>query len=314
MAKRVFLAALLVWASSASSRAATLVVMAVNTNPGVAGARTFTIGVRIYQSDLLRPGVGAHPTLTIHDFGFLAGNSSGPVQFANVPDLQTAWNTLDANSPNSIANGDAGGPSFPAPSGPPTNELYRDSWWYSSPTGTLQGINGFAPDQSTDFFGTVSTVNSGQGVYAQGPGALVGTTGNLWSPVDTGITGGASSGAAVGFSGVFGPNGGIDLTSPDITSQFNSGTLTIPLMQVVAKGFLGATSNYDQGQYISIGGANFNFAGGDESTNADHLIGGLNFQSPSNLFITPEPGTLTLAAFGAVAAIFAWRRGKRSVR
>jgi hypothetical protein len=319
MAKRVFLSALLLMTFGISSRGAELVVMAANTNPGLVGARTFTIGVVITTADLLRPGVGAHPTLTIHDFGFLAGNSAGPIQApgsTNVPDIQTAWNTLDANSPSSITNGGAGGPSFPAPSGTPTNEVYRDSWWYSSPTGSLQGINGFLSDGSADTVGTVTTHDFGQGVYAQGPGALVGTTGNLWSPVETGVTDGLSSGAAMGFSGVFGPSGGIDLTSPQITSQFSpAGTLMIPLMQVVSKGLLFATSNYDQGQYISIGGMTLNFAGGDESTNADHLTGVLNFPNPLGaLFIVPEPGTQTLASFGVLTLIFAYWRGKRSVR
>ncbi|HEY1600040.1 MAG TPA: hypothetical protein VGG64_10585, partial [Pirellulales bacterium] len=95
-----------------------------------------------------------------------------------MPDIQSAWATLDSFSNNSIENGGAGGPSFPT-SGSAATELYGDSWWYSGPTGALQGINGFFPNVD-DAFGTVTTVNSGQGVYAQGPGAAVGTAGFLW--------------------------------------------------------------------------------------------------------------------------------------
>ena len=43
-------------------------------------------------------------------------------------------------------------------------------------------------DGFADTVGVVTTHDFGQGVYVQGPGTFVGTTGYLWSPVETGIT------------------------------------------------------------------------------------------------------------------------------
>jgi hypothetical protein len=311
MGQRAILAAILVPGSTSSAQAISLVVMAVNSSPGVVGAKAFTLGIQITQADLFAPGVGAHPTLALHDLTF-SGSTNGPVQAVganNVPDIQTAWTRLDLNSPNSIGNGGAGGTSFPPGDPASATELYKDSWWYSSPTGTLQGINGFLPDESADTVGTVTTVNSGQGVYAQGPGAFVGTTGYLWSPQGTGIAGG---GGAVGgvsqdmtYREVYGPSGANDLTAPPLANEFVNGILTIPLGQLVLNGNASVHVDFTAGQYLSFGQATYALPG----------VGVLNFASPSlvgaNFVRVPEPSSCVLAALGLCGMLIAHRRRAR---
>jgi hypothetical protein len=115
-----------VLAMATSAHAVQLVVMAVNSNIGVAGAKAFTIGLQVTTADVAaNPGT---PDLFVQNIS-VTGNALGPIQAGginNVPDIQTAWTLVDANSPNSISNGGSGGPSFPT-SGAPTTELYKDS-------------------------------------------------------------------------------------------------------------------------------------------------------------------------------------------
>jgi hypothetical protein len=294
-------------AMATSAQAVQLVVMAVNSAPGVAGAKAFTIGVQVTAAD-----VAANPdsTLFVQNISFTGVPTVGPVQAGNTPDIQTAWTLVDANSPNSIGNGNSGGPSFPTSGGAAT-ALYKDSWWYSSGSGTLQGINGFLPDQSNDTFGTVTTVDSGQGVYAQGPGAAVGATGYLFQPEATGITGGGSTGATMGFSGLFGPLGANVLDQAPLAGQFVGGVLTVPLAQILTKGNLVLPDTYlaGIGNFLAVGGTAYNYAGQPAAGNDGFST--LNFATGTLTFTrVPEPGTFVLAGMGALGMLLAWRRRK----
>jgi hypothetical protein len=292
-----------------SAQAVQLVVLAVNNAPGVAGAKAFTIGVQITAAD-----IAANPdsTLFAQNITFTGGGAAvGPVQAGNTPDIQTAWTLVDANSPNSIGNGGSGGPSFPAAGGAAT-ALYKDSWWYSSGTGTLQGINGFLPDQSNDTFGTVTTVNSGQGVYAQGPGAAVGATGYLFQPEATGIVGGVTTGADMSFTGLFGPLGANVLDQAPLASQLVNGILTVPLAQIITKGDLHIPDNYTagQGQFLAVGNTPYNLNGTLAGTDPAGGAGGTLVFATGQIVFGPEPGTFVLAGMGALGMLLAWRRRK----
>ncbi|HEY1600910.1 MAG TPA: PEP-CTERM sorting domain-containing protein [Pirellulales bacterium] len=301
-------------AMATSAQAIQLVVMAVNNAPGVAGAKAFTIGVQVTAAD-----VAANPdsTLFVQNMSFV-GNTLGAIQAAgaaNVPDIQTAWNTLDLNSPNSIGNGGSGGPSFPPGSVATTNEVYKDSWWYSSGTGSLQGINGVTADQSADTFGTVTTANTPSGVYAQGPGAAVGATGYLFQPEATGITGGGAAVAGVnatmGYTGLFGPLGANVLDQAPLAGQFVGGVLTVPLAQIITKGNITLPDTYlaGIGNFLAVGGTAYNFAGQPAAGNDGFST--LNFTAGTLTFTrVPEPGTFVLAGMGALGMLLAWRRRK----
>ena len=262
--------------------------------------------------------VAANPggTLLVQNITFAGTGSSaaggGPIQAGNNPDIQTAWNTVDLLSPNSIDNGNGtGGPSFPT-SGSATTSLFRDSWWYSGGSvGTLQGINGFASDGSADTIGTVTTVNSGQGVYAQGPGAAVGTTGYLFQPEATGIVGGSTSFTNMSYTGLFGPLGANFLDAAPLASQFIGGVLTVPLAQIVASGNVTIPDTYQAGigQFIAVGGTPYNLAGGSALTDPGN--GTLNYATGTITF-SPEPGTFVLAGMGVLGMLLAWRRRKSS--
>jgi hypothetical protein len=292
-----------------SAQAVQLVVMAVNSAPGITGAKAFTIGVQITAAD-----VAANPdsTLFAQNITF-SGNGTSPIQAAgasNVPDIQTAWNTLDLNSPNSIGNGGAGGPSFPPGSAATTNELYKDSYWYSGSTASLQGINGF--NDAGDTFGTVTTVNSGQGVYAQGPGAAVGTTGYLFQPEATGIVGGGSTGVDMSYTGLFGPLGANVLDQAPLASQFVNGILTVPLAQIIAKGDVHIPDNYalGQGQFLAVGNTPYNLDGSLAGTDPAGGAGGTLVFATGQIVFTPEPGTFVMTGMAALGMLLAWRRRK----
>ncbi|HEY1603470.1 MAG TPA: PEP-CTERM sorting domain-containing protein [Pirellulales bacterium] len=293
-----------------SAQAVQLVVMAVNSNIGIAGAKAFTIGLQVTTADVAaNPGT---PDLFVQNIS-ITGNALGPIQAGgvnNVPDIQTAWTFVDANSPNSISNGGSGGPSFPT-AGAATTALYKDSWWYSSDFGSLQGINGFANDGTTDNFGTVSTVDSGQGVYAQGPAAAMGTTGYLFRRLATGVTGGGAAvggnNADMGFSGIYGPLGQNRLDQAPLASQFVNGVLTVPLAQIISKGDIHLPDFYNNGagQFIGIGGTAYNYFGGVAAASADPGV--LTIDFATGQIAIPEPSSLILAAFGGVA-LLAYRR------
>jgi hypothetical protein len=318
---RAFLAAAVVLAMATSAQAVQLVVMAVNSNIGVAGEKAFTIGVQITAAD-----VAANPAGTLFAQNITFGGSTvGPIQATgtnNVPDIQTAWSTLDGNSPNSVTNGGSGGPSFPPGNAAALTQVYKDSYWYSSSSATLQGINGFtgtvADGTLADTIGTVTTVNSGQGVFAQGPGAAVGTTGYLFQPEATGITGGGAAvggvSATMGYSGLFGPLGANLLDGPPLASQFVGGILTVPLAQIIAKGDITIPDTYQAGtgQFLAVGNTAYNLNGTLAGPGLDPNGGNggiLNFATGQIVF-GPEPGTFVLAGMGALGMFFAWRRRK----
>jgi hypothetical protein len=328
-------------AMAAPAQAISLVVMATNTT-AIPGEKVFTVGIQISSVDVAGAGAGA--TLLVQNLTFASG-STGPTQAAgatNVPDIQTAWSLLDVNSPNSITNGGPGGPSFPA-SGAAATELYKDSWWYSSGSATLQGINGTASDGSADTIGTVTTVpNQGLG-YAQGPGASVGTTGYLWQTIATGIQGGTTNNSAMIFTGRFGPVGldhldpntstAIDPTSiqPDNPSGWtyaqehvlgnllvsNGGTLTFPLAQIVASGNVSIPGDYDTngvgfGTFLSVGDT-----GGPTNNSSYNVLGGNALVDPHAYLnyatntIVPEPSSIALFGIGAIGLAMAVRRRTR---
>ena len=249
-----------------SAQAAELVVMATNAT-AIAGSKVYDIGVRITTADVAAGG--NNPTLLVENLTF-SGAANGPGQATgsnNKQDLQSVWNTLDALSPG-------GGPSFPTTGGG-TIRLYQDSWWYSGGGGTLLGVNDSAGDT-----GVVTTVPAadGSGVYAQGPGALVGTTGYLFQPIATGIVGGATNNSTMSFTGLFGPFGA-DYLNPSPGAPFSDsnhilgdllvqdgGSLTVPLAQIVAAGDIQIPSPVGPfGTFVSVGQQTYNVDGGPQS-------------------------------------------------
>jgi uncharacterized protein YjbI with pentapeptide repeats len=280
-----------VLALATSANAVTLVVMGVNTT-AIAGSTVFDVGVQVTSADVAAGGT--QPTLLVQNLTFSGeGSAVGPIQAgstSNAPDIQTTWRLLDIN-------GGQGGPSFPA-AGQAAIALYADSWWYSSASGTLQGYIDSAGD-----VGTVTTVPAadGSGIYAQGPGALVGTTGYTWQPVGNGITGGASSGSGMGMTALFGPPGQ-DFLDPSPGGPFtdpnhrlgdmlvaNGGTLTVPLAQIVASGDIRIPSQFNGGlgTFIDVGTPVYNVLGGPVGTDPGAVL---------------NPETHTLGPFTPLAA------------
>ncbi|HEY1600690.1 MAG TPA: PEP-CTERM sorting domain-containing protein, partial [Pirellulales bacterium] len=104
---------------------------------------------------------------------------------------------------------------------------------------------------------------------------------------------------------VYGPGGGVDLTSPAFASQFVNGFATISLMQVETKGDVRISVDFPSGQYLSFGQATYALPG----------VGVLNFASPSlvgaNFVRVPEPSSCVLAALGLCGMLIAHRRRAR---
>jgi len=307
---RSFLAAAVVLAMATSAQAVTLVVMATNTT-AIAGSKVYDSGVKITSTDVALGG--ANPVLLVQNLTF-TGGATGPGQATglnNKQDIQTVWGTLDGASAG-------GGPSFPPGSANAATQLYKDSWWYSGGTGTLQGTIDSAGDQ-----GTVTTVpaSDGSGVYAQGPGALVGTTGYLFQPEATGIVGGASANSTMSYTGLFGPLGA-DFLNPSAGAPFsdpnhilgdllvaNGGTLTVPLAQIITTGNVPIPSAIagGAGTFIEVGTPTYNVLGGPVGTDPGAFI---SYATNSIGPVVPEPGTFVLGAMGAVGLALAWRRRK----
>jgi hypothetical protein len=294
-----------------SSQAVSLVVMATNSSPGIAGGyKAYDIGVVITAADVALGG--ANPVLFTQNLTF-TGSANGPFEAAgtnNKQDLQSVWGTLDT------VDGGGGGPSFPA-TGAAATQLFKDSWWYSSGTGNLQGTVDGSGNQ-----GVVTTVPAGDatGVYAQGPGALVGTTGYLWTPQATGITGGATSNSTMGFTGLFGPLGA-DFLNPSPGGPFtdpnhilgdllvqNGGTLTVPLAQIIVKGNLSIPSpGGGAGTFLEVGTPIYNVLGGPQSIDPGAI---LDFTTNTIHPGVPEPGTFALLGMGMIGLLLAWKRRK----
>src|SRR5579863_3205632 len=97
-------------AMATSAQAVQLVVMGVNTT-AISGAKVFTIGVTIAQSDLTAPGTGPDPVLFVQNVTAI-GDGTNPIQgspaTANKADIQSVQTSFVDTS--AITDG-----------GPPTN-------------------------------------------------------------------------------------------------------------------------------------------------------------------------------------------------
>ena len=318
MKLRALLAAAVVLAMVTSAQAVQLVVMSVNTT-AIAGDKIFTIGVQVSQSDVTAPGAGNHPPIFAQQVTF-TGSANGPIQAAgsnNKADVQTVQGNIDndtANNPQ--APGGTNGPAAGFTTAATNTQLFKDSWWYSGSTATLQGVVDSSGDTSTV---TTNPATDGSGIYtvsnqpgtaATGPGgtAVVGASGYLFTPIATGITGGAASLSTMGYTGLFGPTGMNGLDQPPLAGQFSGGFLTVPLVQIIAKGDIALPDTYNSGTgtFLSVGQKAYDLSGAPAGTDTMAM---LNYASGQIVFTTtPEPGTMILAGLGVIGLVFAWRR------
>lgn len=317
MKVRAILAAAVVLAMATSAQAVQLVVMATNASDGIAGAKTFTIGVKFTSADVTAGGQNA--VLFVQNLT-VTGTVNGPIDqtgAANKPDVQTLQTSvLDVSATNN--------------SGPPSNPLgtaganafYRDSWWYNSSGGALQGVVDSAGDS-----GTVTTVpaGDGSGVYTFGAAnsgtTAVGSTGYTFQASGSpgAVPANGLTGQTITNSGLFGvtganyldPSAGGPFTDPnhilgDLLVQ-NGGTLTVPILQLVAKGNLSfPDAPGGAGTFLEVGTQIYNLAGGPQTALAN---ASLDFANNKVVF-GPEPGSFVLAAMGAIGLALAWKRRK----
>ena len=242
-------------------------------------------------------------------------SNAGPVQqlgSANKPDVQAVQTDFIDNS----AFENSGPPTPGTLSSTGMNALYQDSWWYNSPTGTLQGIVDINGD-----IGTVTThqASDGSGVYTLGASALsgtnaVGTTGYTFTPAGAAGVGpaNATTGQTMTYSGTFGP-AGANYLSPSMGGPFtdpshilgdllvqNHGTLTVPLAQIVVENVPFVMSavfmpdQYDNGSgtFLQVGTQVSNIVGGP--ANVDPGVY-LPYVPP-----TPEPSSFVLATIATL--------------
>ena len=165
--------------------------------------------------------------------------------------------------------------------------------------------------------------SDGSGIYAQGPGALVGSTGYLFQPEATGIAGGATSNSTMSYTGLFGPLGanylnpspGGPFTDPDhvlgdLLVQ-NGGTLTVPLAQIIATavGHIPVPSNFagGAGTFLEVGTPVYNVLGGSVTTDP---LAVLDYTSNTIHPAIPEPGSFVLAAMGVMGLALVWKHRK----
>jgi len=317
---RALLAAAVVLAMVTSAQAVQLVVMSVNTT-AIAGDKVFTIGVKVSQSDVTAPGAGAHPPVFAQQVTF-TGSANGPIQAAgtgNKPDVQTVQGNIDNDTGNNPqAPGGTNGPAAGFTSSGTNTQLFKDSWWYSSSTATLSGVIDSSGDSgtlttnpATDGSG-IYTISNSPGTAATGAGgtAVVGASGYLFTPIATGITGGASSLSTMGYTGLFGPTGQNGLDQSPLADQFSGGFLTVPLVQIIAKGDIALPDTYNAGTgtFLSVGQKAYDLSGAPAGTDTAAM---LNFATGQIVFTTtPEPGTMMLAGLGVIGLLFAWRRRK----
>jgi len=287
----IVLAASAVLALTTSAQAVQLVVISTNSNTGIAGQKAYIIGVQISSAD--RAIAGPNATLSIHNLTF-TGGVNGPVNGANgstnrpdVQSLQTAVIDGAGEFPPQNADFTANG----------INAIYRDSWWYNSGTGLLNGV----VDASFNS-GTVTTTSGG----TIGPTNAVGTTGFLWTPNGASgiVPANALNGQTMQYSGTYGPSGSNTLDGPTLAPLFSGGILTVPLVQIVATGDIQVPGSYPQltGSFISVGNKNYY-----------NNIGIISFSEsgpPIVFYLAPEPGTVVLATLGALGLLLARRRLK----
>jgi PEP-CTERM motif len=317
---KLILAAALVMTMGNSARAVSLIVMGVNTAPGIAGAKVFTIGVRVTAADVAAGG--PEPVLVVQNLTF-TGGANGPIQqvgSANKPDVQSVQTSFIDQS----AEFNSGPPSANLLTSAANNAFYRDSWWYNSPTGTLQGVVDSNGDLGTV---TANPASDGSGIYTLGSGATgtraVRTTGYTWTPAgDTGAApANPTNGQTIAYSGLFGP-AGADFLDPSPGGPFtdpkhilgdllvaNGGTLTVPLVQLVATGDILIPSQYagGAGTFLEVGLPTYNVLGGPANVDPTTY---LDFPHNQIAFPVPEPGTFVLAGLGIIGLILVTRRRK----
>lgn len=314
---RAFLAAVVVLAMATSAQAISLVVMATNSAPGVAGAKAYTIGVKVTAADVAAGG--ANPVLFVQNVTF-TGNGINPVNTANtkapnanVPDvqtLQTSFVDTNLDAPPDNAGMSANG----------IKAMYQDSWWYNSSTGNglLQGVVDSAGDPGIV---TTNPAGDGSGVYALGPIAAVGTTGYTFFPSGAPgiVPANATAGQTMTYSGLFGPTGA-DFWNPSAGGPFtdpnhilgdllvaNGGSLTVALAQIVSKGNINVPSaiNGGAGTFLEMGTPIYNVLGGPVAQDPGAFL-----DYGNNVIRSPEPGSIVLAGLGVLGLALAWRRRK----
>ena len=323
MKLKAIVATVVVLAMANSAQAVSLVVMAVNTSDGIAGAKTFTIGVQITAADVAAGGQNA--VLFVQNLT-VTGGANGPIQQlggVNKPDVQTLQTSvLDGSA---VTNG---GPPDPIVGTAGNNAFYRDTWWYNSAGGALQGVVDSAGDS-----GTVTTVpaGDGSGVYTVGFGGAhnansgtnaLGVTGYTFQPSGSpgAVPANGTNDQTITYSGLFGvtganyldPSPGGPFTDPNhILGDLlvaNHGTLTVPILQLVAKGDVSFPSTPgDAGTFLEVGTQIYNVFGGPQSQDA---FAYLDFANNRLSLPLPEPGTFVLAGLGAIGVALAWKRRK----
>jgi len=116
--------------------------MALNNNIGLPGYTAYTIGVRVTALDVALGG--KNPSLLVQNLTFVGNGSTSPYQSANsIDDVQTLQsqyiNADSKNAANRVGPSNKSGPDVHM--GATTQEnLFTDSWWYSSSSGKLTGI------------------------------------------------------------------------------------------------------------------------------------------------------------------------------
>jgi len=150
-----------------SAQAVSLVVMAVNSSDGIAGAKTYTIGVQITSTDVAAGG--ANPVLFVQNVT-VTGNASGPIQQTGSSG-KTDVQAVQAGPLDGSATVNGGPPSDPLGAAG-ANAFYRDSWWYNTAAGTLTGIVDSAGDPGVV---TTNPAGDGSGVYTMGSFPTSGT-------------------------------------------------------------------------------------------------------------------------------------------
>jgi hypothetical protein len=286
--------------------------MGTNTT-AVPGAKVYTVGVQVSQADVaaaIAPLGNSGIPLLVQGVDFIGnvinGASTNPSQLQTI---QTAYIDPAAEN-NPVA------PSFGA--GPPTvlsaagtHALYATSWWYTSSTGTLMGVN-----DSTGNAGVVSTTPAadGSGVYTIGPTNNVGPAGVVWDPLIYNPAAPAMSMEAALLGGYGNSVSYID--KPPVSNLFSTGVLTVPLAQVVTNGDLHfdfSTTGLEGNNFIALDQLTFNFLGGnftvdphavlDYSTNTIHseLTAGGGLASVGGVQVSPT----MITADGNLTSTFA---------
>jgi len=320
---RAILAAAVVLAMATSSQAVQLVVMATNASDGLAGAKTYTIGVQITAADVAAGGANA--VLFVQNLTVTGNATNGPIDASgagNQPDVQG----VQSNFINASAINNGGPPAFSL-GNTGNNAFFRDTWWYNTAGGTLTGINDSNGDTGTV---TTTPAGDGSGVYTLGFGGAqnavsgtnaVGQTGYAFQASGSpgAVPANGATGVTITNSGLFGPTGA-NYLDPSSGAPFsdpnhilgdllvaNGGTLTVPILQLVAKGnLLLPSAAGGAGTFLEVGTPIYNLAGKSQLLDAGAQLDFAN----NKIIFTPEPGSLVLAGLGVIGLALAWKRRK----